>query len=126
MSPRSAPTPADGLVSFPHFWYGPAWLEINGPGGERNIRLTWGDWYRQLHIEPPALLWFTCAAPDVPLRITADSDLHWSVGVGMRDGAVPINQNWTPVSIDVAQRALFETEHAFARAMRRRQSTPSP
>lgn len=115
----------EGLIGFPPFWKGPVWLEVDGPGGERTIRLTWGDWYRQIRVAPPALVWFTCAMPDVPVRLHADGDLSWSAGVGMRSGAVPINQNWTPVSIDVAQRALSETERAFVRAMRLRQSTNS-
>lgn len=112
----------DGLVTFPPFWTGPVWLEIDGPAMERVVRLHWGDWYRRLTVSPPALLWFTLSTPAVPIRVSAPPDVSWSMGVGRRPGAVSIHQNWTPSTIDAAQRALTETEHAFVRAMRQRQS----
>ncbi|MEL7155033.1 MAG: helix-turn-helix transcriptional regulator [Actinomycetota bacterium] len=113
----------DGLITFPPFWNGPVWLEVHGPGGERELRLQWGDWYRSVRVTAPALVWFTLSTPEAPVRLSADPDLSWSMGVGRRSGAVSIHQNWTPATIDVAQRALGETEHAFVRAMRQRQSS---
>lgn len=113
----------EGLITFPPFWTGPVWLELDGPGREREIRLQWGDWYRSIKVAPPALLWCTCSTPETPVRLIADDDVTWSVGVGRRPGAVSIHQNWTPATIDVAQRALGETERAFVNAMRQRLSS---
>lgn len=110
----------DGLTTFPPFWTGPVWLELEGAGGERELRLQWGDWFRIVRVAPPALLWFTLSTPEAPIRLVVDGDLKWSMGVGRRAGAVSIHQNWTPATIDVAQRALSETEHAFVKAMRQR------
>ncbi|MEM7338940.1 MAG: helix-turn-helix transcriptional regulator [Actinomycetota bacterium] len=108
-----------GSVSFPPYWYGPAWFEVDATGRPPTLRLQWGDWYRQIRVQTPALLSFTCTTPDAPIRIVTDSDVSWRFGVGVRSGAASINHNWVPASVSIAQRALSDTEGAIARSLRR-------
>ncbi len=116
----------EGLISYPRFWRGPVWLSFEGPAGQWPVTLRWGDWDRTLTVEPPGLFWFTCSTPEAPVRVVADDALTWSGGLGMRAGAVSIHQNWSPATIDVARRALGETERAFVRALQLRQGGEGP
>lgn len=110
----------NGSISFPPFWHGPVWLELDGPSRERTVRLRWGDWYRQVRIVTPTLLAFTCTTPEAPIRITVDTDVSWSGGLGSRAGVTSIDHNWVPASVSKAQRALSDTEGALLRSLQPR------
>ena len=83
-----------------------------------SIVLRRGNWHREVELDAPRLIsahWFD---PTVPLRIDADSEVQWAVGVGRRAGAEAIDQNWVPSTMDTAQQALAEIEDAIYGAVR--------
>lgn len=103
----------EGGAFFPSYWRGPFWLELEDSRGAGHVTLRRGSWQRELSFDGPTLVsahWFD---PAVPFRIFAESTTRWSVGVGRRAGAEPIDQNWAPVSVDVAQQALADTQRAI-------------
>jgi transcriptional regulator with XRE-family HTH domain len=105
-----------GSARVPPYWYGPIWIALDGPGQEVRFKLRFGDWYRQVRGHLPMLVTIQSWAPESPLRISADSSVTWTVGLGRRVGAVSLDQDWVPASIGAAQRALWETEQALMRA----------
>lgn len=103
----------EGGAYFPSYWRGPIWLELEDGKGSGQVTLRRGSWQRELSFDGPTLVsahWFDPAAP---FRIVAEPTTRWSVGVGRRAGAEPIDQNWAPVSVDVAQQALADTQRAI-------------
>ncbi len=103
----------EGGAYFPPYWRGPIWLELEDSHGCGQVTLRRGSWQRELSFDGPTLVsahWFDPAAP---FRIVAEPTTRWSVGVGRRAGADPIDQNWAPVSVDVAQQALADTQRAI-------------
>ncbi|MGF1598112.1 MAG: helix-turn-helix domain-containing protein [Acidimicrobiales bacterium] len=111
-----------GAVRFPPYWHGPIWMsfEIDATTPRAQIEpvvIEFGDWARELSITTPRLLIHHYCAPTVPLRITAPPTVRWTVGIGRRAGAEPIDHGWVPVSVDVAQSALSDTEQALLDAL---------
>lgn len=115
-----------GAVRVPTFWTGPVWIEFEGSDRDVTVQLTWGDWNREVSGVLPLRLAYHYAEPSVSLRISADPDVSWRFGIGRRDGAVPINQGWNPVSVDVAREAIDETEAALLAALRGDSDAPTP
>ncbi|MEM9651664.1 MAG: helix-turn-helix transcriptional regulator [Actinomycetota bacterium] len=115
-----------GTVMFPPYWRGPVWFQLTDPQGEALVVLRRGDWHRELTIDRTAQLsahWFD---PQVPLRLLARPTTTWSVGVGRLSGAKPIDQNWVPTRVDVAQQAIVDTEQAILDAIERRKKDEGP
>ncbi len=103
----------EGGGYFPSYWRGPFWLELEDSRGAGQVVLRRGRWQRELSFDGPTLVsahWFD---PAVPFRIIAEPTTRWSVGVGRRAGAEPIDQNWNPVSVEVARQALVDTQRAI-------------
>ncbi|MEM9560970.1 MAG: helix-turn-helix transcriptional regulator [Actinomycetota bacterium] len=118
----------DGSIRFPSFWRGPFWIAFEGPDPvwPTSVVLQRGNFQRDLELARPELVsahWFD---PDVPLRIRANPDLRWRVGVGRRAGAEAIDQNWAPINIDVAQQAISEIEGAMYDAARKSTGDEAP
>ena len=114
-----------GATMLPPFWRGPIWLEIDAPPGDQTIVLQRGRWQRDYRVDGPSLIsthWFD---PSVPLQVRADPSIGWTAGVGRRGGATPIDQEWIPITIDVAQRAVSDIEHAFLTALERHTVDPT-
>ena len=55
-----------------------------------------------------------------PLRVVVEPKVRWTVGVGRRNGAVPINHDWVPSSVDTANEALTTYQEALFKAVRHR------
>lgn len=113
-----------GAVRFPRYWRGPVWLQLDAPHTGAAVVLRRGNWQRNLPTGGNDLVsvhWFD---PDVPVRIHADPSVAWSVGIGRRAAAEPIDQNWEPITADVAQQALSETQQAILAALERGQRSP--
>ncbi len=106
-----------GSVTMPSFWCGAVWIQFDTPSGA-DVVLHRGDWHRETKLEPGVTLhsvhWFD---PTAPLRIKADENVRWTVGVGRLAGTKPIDQNWVPTRIDVAQQALSDVEQAMRTAV---------
>lgn len=105
----------EGSVQFPPYWRGPFWVEFDGFEGAWPVSavLRRGHWHREVELDGPQLVcahWFD---PVVPLRISAPTELRWSVGVGRRARAKAIDQNWVPTNVDVAKRAVSDIEEAI-------------
>jgi hypothetical protein len=108
-----------GTAVFPPYWRGPFWVQIEDDRGHGRLVFRRGKWQRELSFTGPTLVsahWFD---PSVPLQIDADSTTRWVAGVGRKPGAEAIDQNWVPISVDVAQQALAETEKAIFTAIER-------
>jgi hypothetical protein len=118
-----------GTARVPGYWSGPTWIEfwtetddentttdsVAGSAG-RIADLSWGNWRRSIVGQLPLLV--ICHASMAPLRIAADPAIHWTVGVGRRVGAIPINHGWLPDSIDTTQDALTDYQRALLQALR--------
>lgn len=114
-----------GSVQIPSYWRSPVWIELAGPPDTPAPELHWGSWRRPVDGSLPQLLVSHHAEPGAPLRIKGHPHLRWSVGVGCRLGAVPINHGWIPISVDAANRALTEAGEAVLEAVRRGTEPPS-
>lgn len=104
-------------VNFPPYWRGPVWLALESTVPDATVVLGRGRWRRELRVKAATLAsvhWFD---PVVPLRIDAPSSLSWAVGLGRRAGTEAIDQNWVPGSVDIAQRAVADTQQAVSRAI---------
>lgn len=109
-----------GSVTFPSYWRGPVWFQFEDQEEEGLAVLRRGDWHRELPFSGRTTVsahWFD---PSVPLRVVAKESTSWAVGVGRMSGATPIDQNWAPTRVDVAQQAVAETEQAIFKAIDRR------
>lgn len=129
----------NGATWFPPYWRGPMWVEFvddeaeddkadddpdddDDPdvAGRTHVVLHRGSWYREVRFTGRLLVaahWFD---PSTPLRIEADAGTSWTAGVGRRFGAEAVDQNWVPGGVDVAQKALAETEQAIFDSLDRR------
>jgi transcriptional regulator with XRE-family HTH domain len=105
-----------GAVTVPDFWKAPVWLAFSGDAAEFVVELRWGEWRRRLEGPLPQLV--ICHSAMAPLRIIADPEVHWTVGVGRRSGAMPINHGWVPASVDTANAALSTYQDALLDAVR--------
>lgn len=114
---RSGSGPAS--ISLPPYWRGPIWLSFDGPDDEVVALLHRKNWRRLLPISGTTLVSVHWFEPDVPLRIDVDRRVGWRVGVGRRADAEPIDQNWEPASVDVAQEAASKTHEAIIAAAER-------
>ena len=108
-----------GSVRFPYYWHAPVWLAFGGPQAQVPAELHWGRWRRTVEGDLPLLVISHYAEPASSLRIVVGNRVRWTVGVGRRAGAVPIDQGWVPASIDDARQAMAETEAAVLDAIRR-------
>jgi hypothetical protein len=111
-----------GTVMFPPYWRGPVWFRFQDKPGDGLVVLRRGDWHRELSFDTQALVaahWFD---PQVPLRVVANPSTSWAVGVGRLSGTKPIDQNWVPTRVDVAQQAIVDTEQAIFDAIDRRKN----
>lgn len=111
-----------GTVMFPPYWRGPVWFRFEDHDEDGLVVLRRGDWHRELTFDRKVLVsahWFD---PAVPLRVVANPSTKWAVGVGRLSGALPIDQNWVPTRVDVAQQAVAETEQAIFTAIDRGKS----
>ncbi len=111
-----------GSVRLPPYWEGPVWFEFSGETDGAPIQILWGDWYREIEGSLPMRLVYHYAERAVPMRIVAGSGVSWRVGLGRRPGDAPINRDWVPISVDVAQRAISETEDALLISLERGQT----
>ncbi|MGI9614695.1 MAG: helix-turn-helix transcriptional regulator [Acidimicrobiales bacterium] len=102
---------------FPPYWRGPIWLALEPAEPDTSLVLGRGRWRRELRVEGSALASIHWFDPSVPLRIESLPSLSWSVGLGRRAGAEAIDQNWVPGSVDIAQQAVAEAQHAFEQAL---------
>jgi transcriptional regulator with XRE-family HTH domain len=107
-----------GMVRFPPYWQAPVWFSFTGPPDAPPPELHWGAWKRRLTGGLPLLVISHYAEAVHPLRIVADDRISWTAGVGYRYGAVPINHDWVPISVDATNKALSETREAVVDAMR--------
>ena len=107
------------VLRIPPYWYAPVWFAFDGP--DEPAELVWGAWRRRIDGPRPLLVVSHYAEPFSPLRIVTGESTRWTAGVGRRPGAMPINQGWTPVSLEDAQRAISGTEDAVLDAMRARE-----
>ncbi|MGH1491645.1 MAG: helix-turn-helix transcriptional regulator [Acidimicrobiales bacterium] len=116
-----------GTVKIPHYWTGPVWLAFSAAPGvsstkkpddadTRIVDLQWGSWRRRIDGDLPLLV--VSHAPLAPLRLATDKSTHWTVGVGRRAGAIPINHRWLPDSIDTTHDALSEYQRTLYGALR--------
>lgn len=112
-----------GVVWLPHYWRSPVWLEFDGPSDDV-IELHWGAWQRRIESGPPTLLISHYCEPNTALRIVTGPDTRWSVGVGRRPGALPVNHGWVPSSVDDARQATERTSNALLDALRYRADGP--
>ncbi len=107
-------------VQIPPYWNAPVWITFTAARdnlGPRPVaELHWGKWRRLINGRLPLLVINHAAL--VPLRIVADTDIHWTTGVGRRVGAMPINHGWTPDSIDTTQQALSTYQEVLFDAVR--------
>ncbi len=113
-----------GSVQFPRYWTGPVWFEFEDRPADGPIQFQWGDWQREL--TPPLAVRYAYhyCEPSAPLRISAPDSVSWRVGVGRRAEAVAINQGWNPINVDVAHRAIDETERALIASLEQSRATP--
>lgn len=107
-----------GSVTIPDFWQAPVWLAFDGEPGEFVAELQWGGWRRRIDDRLPSLV--ICHSAMAPLRIIADRAVRWTVGVGRRNGATPINHGWIPSSVDTSNEALSTYQEALMKAVRER------
>ncbi len=107
-----------GVIRFPYYWAAPVWFAFDGPQSQASIELHWGAWWRKIEGNLPLLV-VSHYAEAVPVRIVVGKRVRWTVGVGRPSGAIPINHGWVPTSIDAAQQAISETQHAVLDAIRR-------
>lgn len=104
-------------VSFPPYWRGPIWVRVADDRGSGRIVLRRGNWHREYRFDGPSLVsahWFD---PSVPIRIEAEPQTRWAVGVGRIAGAESVDQGWAPITMEAAQQSLVETERALFTAM---------
>ncbi len=111
-----------GTAPVPSYWNGPVWIAFRSDNPDRGdddrvAELQWGNWRRLIEGPLPQLVINHAAL--IPLRIVADPDILWTVGVGRRPGATPINHDWAPDSIDTTQQALSTYQEALLKALRR-------
>lgn len=114
ISSRSGP----GSVSIPEFWQAPVWISFEGGGVGFVAELHWGSWKRRIEGPLPSLVISHSAM--APLRVVVEPKVRWTVGVGRRNGAVPINHDWVPSSVDTANEALTTYQEALFKAVRHR------
>ena len=105
-----------GSVTIPEFWQAPVWLSFSGPGDTFVAELRWGEWRRR--IEGPLPQVVICHSAMAPLRVNVADEVQWTVGVGRRNGAMPINHGWVPTSVDTAKEALSTYHNALLDAVR--------
>ncbi len=106
-------------VRLPPYWRGPVWVELAARPRASTVLFRRGSWHRSYELSPePALLGLHWFDPAEPLRIEADGDVAWTVGVGRRADTETIDQNWSPSSVDEARNAVDSTEAAIMEAAR--------
>lgn len=109
-----------GTVVFPDYWNAPIWLELDGPRAPVPdglvAELQWGGWRRALTGDLPLAV--ICHGAPRVLRIDTAPTVRWSVGVGRRQGATPIDQGWLPTSVDATQEAISAYREALMDAVR--------
>jgi transcriptional regulator with XRE-family HTH domain len=114
-----------GVVRFPPYWNAPVWFSFEGTA-DQPPELHWGSWWRKLPDDLPMLVISHHTQPTTPLRIVAGPEVRWTAGIGRMIGAVPINHDWVPTTLDAATKALTETEAAVVDAIRRSSDDDDP
>ena len=123
MELRSATGPM--TVQIPRYWLAPIWLAFDVPDGDPPPALLWGKWWRRIELASPMLVVSHYAEPESPLKIVVGPRTRWTLGLGRRKGAIPINQGWVPVSVDAAHQAMSEAESAVLDALRQAEENES-
>ena len=108
----------EGSVNLPPYWHAPIWLAFDGPSDQLPIELSWGPWRREIAGPLPLLAISHHSQPSQTIRIVAGKQTRWTVGLGRRRDAVPIDQGWVPADIDAATKARSEVDDALLDAIR--------
>lgn len=109
------------VIKFPTWWVGPIWIRVDQPA---LVSLTWPPYAKRLRVESGGTVLYTrCADPATPLEITVTpNSVTASVGLGRHPGAVDINDQWWPASIDFLNETMFSGEKLVLKVFNRSRS----